>query len=167
MGILVGYLAGILPKKIDTWRIRHRDYIINYETSIEQTVLAPKKRSLIKKGFLVIWLMLIALYIQSYYHMGSPLLPSAMVLKIFLRSLIILLTCYFVIGPLVTLMLNKYLQNKKVQEYVSIQKVLRLLPGTKQLVKKAWQLTALETGKNRLFLCSKIILINLFVIHHE
>lgn len=62
--------------------------------------LLQQKSKRFKKGLFIAWLLLIALYVQSYFKLGTPLLPSYIALKIFLRSLIIVLSWIFIVGPL-------------------------------------------------------------------
>ena len=115
-----------------------------------------------EKGALLIWLACLILYVQSAFHMGPALLPPNVYLNIVIRSVAILLTCYFVIGPCVAWSLQRWLQKRKVSENETIEKIVRFLPDTKDLVIKSWQLTAHKTGGRRLLLCGKIILLNIF-----
>lgn len=167
MGIIMGFWAGILPQKISTWGSLYSGYLFtNYKNTdiIHQPI--SKKRKL-RKSIFIIWLALILLYIQSSFHIGSPLLSSSLALQIFIRSLLIILTYYFFIGPFLTTFLTIYLQKRKVQEDTVIQKISQLLPSTQYLVQKSWQLAAMEKGLNRLLLCSKIILLNTFSAAHD
>ena len=42
------------------------------------------------------WLTLLLLYVQSYFKIGTPILPSKLAIDILVRSVIIVLTWYFV-----------------------------------------------------------------------
>jgi hypothetical protein len=160
-GLLVGLWAGFLPAKIQLMGGFQKKYSI--ETS--GTILnIPKRRR--KKTWRILlfftWLALIALYIQSFFKIGSPILPSQVALRVLVRSVIIVLTWYFLISPALKQLLHTWLQQKKQQSMQQVQQVLNLLPSTQGLVNKSWQLAAEKKGWKRITLCCKIILANTF-----
>ena len=168
VGILVGLWIGRFPQKLHAWRIQHKDYLVIIESNSEKNIemhLPRKKQKKLRNGTIMIWLMLIFLYVQSVGHIGPPLLPANIAVRILIRSLLIILTCYFVVGPSLTWLMNRWLKNKKIKEKELIRKILQLLPNTKQLVKKSWQLTAEKTGGKRILLCGEIILFNTLYCH--
>src|SRR5688572_15893302 len=75
-GLLVGWWAAILPQQIKRTRNSHPEYRIGDTTATEEILPRTRRRTLFKKGLFVIWIALILLYIQSYYRIGPPLLPS-------------------------------------------------------------------------------------------
>lgn len=121
-----------------------------------------KNRKKIKTLLLIVWLLLLALYIQSFFEIGKPVLPSSLALRILVRSVIILLTWYFLIGPALKQLLHKWLQRKKQESAVQVKQVLDLLPATQNLVSRSWRLSAGKKGVNRILFFSKIILANTF-----
>jgi hypothetical protein len=94
--------------------------------------------------------------------MGAPVLPDNLVLRILIRSVIIVFTWHFLVNPVLKQVLHKWLQKKKKQSAVQVQQVLHLLPSTKNMVIKSWSLSAEKTGLKRIFLCCQIILVNTF-----
>jgi len=170
VGIAVGLWIGRLPQKIHSWTTLYKDYLLTNETNdtnkLGMLSPSPKKRKL-RKGAMLIWLVVLLLYIQSYFNIGPALLPPDVSLRIFIRSLLIILTCYFVIGPCLAWLLNRWLQKRKIRENEMIQKIFQLLPDTKELVVKSWQLTAKKTGGRRMLLCGKIILLNILCPAHD
>jgi len=97
-----------------------------YPVQVIQSELTIPQRRRRKKWRLVLfitWLLLLALYIQSFFEIGAPLLPSAMALKILVRSAIIILTWYFLISPVLKKLLHKWLQQKKQQSAGQVQQV--------------------------------------------
>ena len=83
-------------------------------------------------------------------------------MRIFIRSLLIILTFILLLGPCLTWLLNRWLQKRKIKENEMIHKILQFLPDTKELVIKSWQLTVGKTRGRRMLLCSKIILLNIY-----
>jgi len=160
VGAVVGLWVGRLPQKIHSWSTLYKEYLLTSETSTLDMLSPPKRKKKLRYSALVIWLMLLLLYIQSALNMGPALLPPNVFMRIFVRSLLIILTCYFVIRPCLTWLLNRWLQKRKIQENEMIQEILHFLPDTKELVIKSWQLTA-KSGGRRMLLCGKIILLNI------
>jgi hypothetical protein len=97
-GLLVGSWASVLPRQIGKWRDKQQYVIEINETPVSALPVAVKKRKRIKKGLFLVWIILLGLYIQSYFGIGNPLLPSNIVLKILLRSIIIVLGWIFIVG---------------------------------------------------------------------
>jgi hypothetical protein len=119
----------------------------------------PKRRK-IKTGLFIIWIILLALFIQSQFKIGAPLLSSDEVLRILIRSVLILLTWYFVVSPLLLILMKKWLAKQQAKSKNTISEVLLLIPSTQLLIEKSWQRTADRKGFKRLNTFLKIVLIN-------
>ncbi len=159
-GLFIGWWASLLPKRIEKWSKEERyKIIIDDAAAISLPASSPKKKRF-KKGLFIIWLLLIALYVQSYFKIGTPILPSHISLKILLRSLIIVLGWIFIVGPLLKQLLHWWLKKKQTQSQQEIQQVLQLLPVTQQLLKQSWKQSAGNKGWKRLSTWSKIVLVN-------
>lgn len=168
VGLFIGWWAGGLPERTVKWREKFRKLKQQVNTTSRDKIretsamlsaaAKPKKR--FKTGLFVIWLVLLGLYIQSYFKIGTPLLPAHISLKILLRSLIIILTWYFLAGPLLKRLLHFWLRQKQTQSQVEIRKVLELLPNTQQLVRQSWKETADRKGLVRLMETGRFILAN-------
>jgi hypothetical protein len=160
-GILVGIWAGFLPQRIQLMGAFQKQYPV--ETAGTAIHIPERKRKKMIRGLLFItWLLLLAIYIQSFFKIGTALLPSSMILRILIRSVIIILTWYFLLSPVLKQLLHKWLQRKKQQSAEQVQQVLNLLPSTQGLIIRSWQLAADRKGWRRIFLCCKIILANTF-----
>lgn len=159
-GIMVGTWVSSLPARIEKWRMDRQNTLLIEENKNILLPAAARKRKRQRKGLLVIWLLLVALYVQSYYKIGTPLLPAHISLKILLRSLIIVMTWVFIAGPLLRTVLQKWLQQKQTQSKQEIQAVVELLPATRQLVAKSWKQTAGNYGLKRLNQWIKLVLVN-------
>ncbi len=160
-GILVGVWAGFLPQRIQLMGAFQKQYPVEIAgTAIH---IPERKRKKKIRGLLFItWILLLAIYIQSFFKIGTALLPSSMILRILIRSVIIVLTWYFLLSPMLKQLLHKWLQRKKQQSAEQVQQVLNLLPSTQGLIIRSWQLAADRKGLRRIFLCCKIILANTF-----
>jgi nucleoside-triphosphatase THEP1/ABC-type thiamin/hydroxymethylpyrimidine transport system permease subunit len=159
-GILVGWWASLLPKRIEKWNSDKQYHTIITHTDNLSLPAKQKKKKGLKKGLFIVWLLLIALYVQSYFKIGQPLLPSHISLKILLRSLIIVLGWIFIIGPLLTQLLHRWLKKKQMKSQPEIQEVLRLLPVTQQLIARSWKQSSANKGWKRINTWSKMVLVN-------
>jgi nucleoside-triphosphatase THEP1 len=159
-GVFVGWWASLLPKRIEKWRKDEKYKIVTTATETITLPAAIKKKKRLKKGLFIIWLILIGLYIQSYFKIGTPLLPSHISLKILLRSLIIVLGWIFIIGPLLKQFLYWWLKKKQTQSQQDVQEVLRILPATQQLIAQSWKQSAGNKGWKRINVWSKMVLVN-------
>ncbi len=161
MGILIGIWAGVLPHRIGEMRGFQEKYAVS--ATAEPVTRQPGRKPHAKRLILfIVWILLIALYLQSFFRIGEPLLPASAVLRILTRSVIIVLTWYFFISPALKQLLNRWLQRKKQQSVKQVQQVLNLLPSTQGLVAQSWQLAGHRRGWKRILLCGKIILANTF-----
>jgi nucleoside-triphosphatase THEP1 len=168
VGLLIGLWTGVLPKRIIKWQ----ESILSLQSATgrrsalwTQTSAEPvRKKKGLRIGLFVIWIALVGLYIQSYYKIGEPLLPSHISLRILIRSFIIVLTWYFVISPLLKKILHWWLEKKISRSQPHVQKVLELLPDTQQLVANNWEaskeLYPQKRGWGRLVAAGKLILAN-------
>jgi nucleoside-triphosphatase THEP1 len=159
-GILVGWWASALPKQIEKWRSDEKYKIITDAGATITLSAGTKKKKRLKIGLFIIWMVLIGLYVQSYFKIGAPLLPAHISLKILLRSLIIVLGWIFIIGPLLKQLLHGWLQKKKATSQQEVQEVLRLLPATQQLIAQSWKQSATNKGWKRINTWTKMVLVN-------
>jgi nucleoside-triphosphatase THEP1/uncharacterized membrane protein (DUF485 family) len=160
VGLFIGWWASVLPKRIAKWRSEKKYNVVVQESSTGFSPAVKKKRKRFKTGLLIIWLLLIVLYVQSYFKIGTPLLPSHISLKILLRSLIIVLGWMFIIGPLLTKLLHSWLKKKQSKSQQDVQEVLRLLPATQELISHCWKQSSNSKGWKRISTWSKMVLVN-------
>lgn len=159
-GIMVGWWTSQLPKRIEKWAKQEKYRITIGEATAIALPLATKRKKRFKIALLIIWLLLIGLYIQSYFTIGEPILPSHISLKILLRSFIIVLGWIFIIGPLVSRMLHSWLKKKQTQSQQEVKEVLNLLPVMKQIIVYSWKKSAETKGWKRVSNWVKMVVSN-------
>jgi hypothetical protein len=160
-GIFLGIWLSYLPDRIGYMKTVQNKYAI--ADPEEKDLLTNQKKNKRRRWLLLaVWILLTALYIQSFYNIGKPLLPSHMALRILLRSLIIVLTWHFLISPALKRLLHRWLQVKKRQWTKQVQQVLNLLPSTQGLISESWRMAGVEKGWRRIRLFYNIILANTF-----
>lgn len=162
VGILIGLKAAEIIKQSQSWKNTHSQYLIN-ETDVNNQLLSrsssPRKRK-VKKIFFIIWIILILFFIQSVFKIGHPVISLNEALQIFFRSLLIVLTWYFLASPLITVWIKKRLQNQKEKSKTDISRIVLLLPATENILRKSWEISASGNGLKRLGLFWKIVLMN-------
>lgn len=161
VGLLIGWWSGTIPRKVALWKQQLQFFDEEKQISLEQK---RKKRKWLKKGVLIIWIFLLLLYCQSYFKIGKPILPSNLPLQIFIRSVIIILAWYFLIGPLVSFLVKNWLQKKQLRSKEGIQEVAKLLPGIQKLIFLSWINSKSKKGIKRVDLFVKNILMYILKI---
>ena len=159
-GIVVGWWSSLLPERIARWSQDKQNIVLADDATTIALPAKAKKRKRLKKGLFIVWLLLIALYVQSYFIIGTTVLPSHISLKILLRSLIIVLGWIFIAGPLLKKILHWWLKKKQTRSQQDVQQILRLLPATRQLIAQSWKHSSGIKGWKRINSWSKMVLVN-------
>ena len=158
VGIVIGRFAGNLPQRLKGLHKFSLD--VNETETLPVQKNQSRRSKKIKSGLLIVWIVLLLLFLQSQFHIGQPLLSSNLSLQIFIRSVLILLAWYFVVSPLIMLLMKRWLEKQKEKSQSDIHAILELLPSTKMLLVKCWQLSATRRGLNRLNEFCKMVLVN-------
>lgn len=162
IGLIVGVFAGGIAWQSKLWSILHKEYLIpgTDEKHSEIKPVNAGKRKKVKYLLIFIWIALIILFFQSYLHIGKPLIPSQVSLQILLRSLLIILTWYFLLNPLLSSLIKKWLSRQQIRSRDDINQVVLILPSTRYIFLKSWELSSSEKGWKRLSVFCKIVLVN-------
>ena len=164
IGLLVGVFAGSIVWQSKSWSILHAEYLIPYTNENDIIPVKPaatKRKKKVEYFFIFIWIVLILLFVQSYFHIGVSLLPSLITLQILLRSVLIVLTWYFLISPLLSSLIKKWLAHQQIKSKSDINQVVLLLPATKYIFLKSWELSSEAKGWKRAMAFCKIVLVNI------
>jgi len=159
-GFIVGWWASLLPNKISKWNEDQWNKIVLANDKTAIVPVSKKRRRGLKRGLFIAWIILILLYAQSIFRIGDPLLPRHISLKILVRSVIIVLTWYFILGPLLKQLLHYWLQKKQAKAGQDISAVWDILPSTRHLIVESWKRSAGSKGLRRIIACAKAILVN-------
>lgn len=168
VGLLVGWFAGNLAVTSGKWTLT-KAYLIEDTTTGDQRVKAKvplKRRRFLKLSFFIVWVFLIIAFLQSISGLGNPILPAHVSLQILYRSLLIVLTWYFFIGPFISKLMKKWLEKQKENRNGDIQQVMLMLPSTRELVEKSWRLAKGNSRWEKIKNSLKIILVNALQSRH-
>ena len=163
-GIFIGIWAYRLVRKSQSWKNTKPELMItdlHPGKPLDTHSSLPKKKKIVRSVFIFIWILLLVLFLQSLFKIGSPILPSSKALQILLRSLLIFFTWYFLASPLITGLIKKKLQNQKEKSKTDISRILLLLPSTENIFRKSWNLSTSRVGLKRLSFFWKIVLMNI------
>ena len=160
-GIFVGIYAVRLARSTDTGAQGLQEYIFT-ETKPESIPVTAKKNKWkkLKWIFIIIWLLIAGMYIQSRFQPSQSLLPQNIVASMLVRASFILLSWYLVIGPMIMFLLNSLLSSQKMKYRNEISEVMLLVPGTKYIFYKSLRFSEKEKGIRRIKLFFKTLLIN-------
>lgn len=163
IGFAVGWSAAKIIRRSVQWQPAFIEYIIEEvdEKSHEsETKEFRRKEKGLKTFFFIIWIALIGLFIQSRFHIGEPLLPQNIVMQILIRSVLIILTWYFLLKPLLVHWMQKWLMQQRTKLTVDISRIVAILPFTRYTFIKSWEMSGRQKGLKRIFIFFKILLIN-------
>ncbi|MET0394366.1 MAG: nucleoside-triphosphatase [Chitinophagaceae bacterium] len=162
-GIIVGWWAGRLPQRIAQWSLDPQVALLPVAPANMEVRPPSLQWKRLKSLLFLVWIALLALYLQSAFRIGGPpLLPSHVSLHILVRSFVIVLSWYFLVRPLLKEWLGRWLQRRKGRVQADIRQVWQLLPDMQALAAQAWRQTANRGGWRRIAACSRLILARAF-----
>lgn len=161
-GVLVGLYTYRLVKRQGSWQDRFGEYIITERK--EQSVFERKKKKntkRIKLIFIILWCFLLLLLLQSYLAPGKAFISTEDIGGLILRSVLVVLSWYLFVGPLLMLIIKRLLRREQAKQKPEIHKVMELLPETRYIFTKSWELSASATKLRRVRLFVRIFLLNI------
>ncbi len=158
-GLIIGWFSGNLPRKIELLKT-NSVFIIDDPEGVKEIQAGKKRRK--RRGLLIIvWLFLLCLFLQSELGIGKPLLPSNIIIRILIRSLLIIFGWMLIISPLLNQLLHSWLTKKQVRWKTEILAVNSLLPSIRILFLASWKQSASKKYLLRLREFAGILLVNL------
>ncbi|MEO5942725.1 MAG: hypothetical protein ABIP30_12465 [Ferruginibacter sp.] len=161
-GLFVGYYSAKIIRKVPVWKSAYPQFIFS-ENGNQENILVKKKKKKFKIIFIVLFIFLAGLYIQSVLNPSNSILPKGEVVQITVRSILILTIWYFLAAPLLMRGIKYILSKQTSKKQEGINSVKALLPETKNIFIQSWQHSAIQNGIKRLKLFLKILLINILV----
>jgi hypothetical protein len=152
VGFFIGRYASGLPAGL------HRKFVA-IKTEEEPTNIPGARRSSKRIALFITWFCLLVLYIQSAFRLGNPLLPASDVLQIIIRSVLIVFLWYFILSPLLSRWLKKWLQGKQYLLKDDVEAIVEIFPWTRQLLVQSWRSSGDARGLQRLSVFTKTALI--------
>lgn len=146
---ICGLLAGLFIKSIIEIIASKKEtdfYLENHKLVTHQKT--------VKKGFgskiIWIWLITVAIIVLAFTFFGGTLLGWKKGIYVILRSFLILMLWYLVIGPLLLKAVRKYLDKKESQYKDDISNAMDLFPYFRQILSHTWRETKHLKGSTRI-----------------
>jgi len=108
-----------------------------------------KNKSRLKSKILWVWLITIASIVLAFTFFGGALFGWKKAIYLILRSFLILMLWYLVLGPLVLKGIRKYLHKKESLYKEDITNAMDLFPYFRQIIAYTWKETKPLKGYNR------------------
>jgi len=160
-GVFIGIFIYRLIKNLHSWQNAHPQYIFaNVIPSSPEPESTKKKKSKWKKMLTILSVCLLIFYILSFIKPAWAPLPANKIATIFLRSIVILLSWYFIFAPLVMSYLRKKILEQQHRNQEDVNKVMQVLPEMRSIFQHAWIASKEKQGLRRISLFVNIILVN-------
>ncbi|MFC0603021.1 hypothetical protein [Winogradskyella pulchriflava] len=108
-----------------------------------------KKKVAFRTKVIWVWLITVAVIVLAFSLFGGDLFGWQKAVYILLRSFLILMLWYLVIGPFLLKVVRKYLNKKESQYKEEITNAMDLFPYFRQILAYTWKATADLKGYNR------------------
>ena len=143
-----GILAGIFIKSI-LKIISHENEHEFYLPLIEERLPIQKNKKSFKTKVIWIWLVTVAIIVLAFTIFGGPLFGWEKAIYIVLRSFLILMLWYLILGPLVLKFIRNYLEKKESKYQSDISNAMDLFPYFRQIILFTWKETKGLRGYDR------------------
>jgi hypothetical protein len=132
-----GIAAGLFIRSII--RIIANRSVVNYELSpVDLTDASIKKRKINTSRVIWIWLIIVAIIVGAFALFGGPLFGWQKALYIMLRSFLVLILWYWVLGPFVLKYIRRYLNKKESNYKEDITNAMDLFPYFRYIIAYTW-----------------------------
>ncbi|WP_460217820.1 hypothetical protein [Psychroserpens sp. MEBiC05023] len=145
---ICGLLFGIFIKSIIAIIANNKVSEFYLESRDVATENSPSKLSF-KTKVIWIWLVTVALIVIAFAFFGGDLFGWKKAVYILIRSFLILLLWYLVIGPFLLKLMQKYLNKKESQYKEDIANAMDLFPYFRQIISYSWRETKHLKGYTR------------------
>jgi hypothetical protein len=160
VGIFVGLKAGHWAQHAHQWRLTNAQYLVQ-DLQIESLPQASLKKKKRKKLWVVLWLILLALYMHAWLFPQEAVLTLDGVNGIILRAGLIILGWWILLRPVVQWCINKFMTHQKQKLGSDLTIIHNLLPEIRTIFIKSWDLSADKKGLSRLTLFVRILMLNI------
>jgi hypothetical protein len=145
---LCGILVGIFIKNIIQIIAAKKE--VDFYLIVETNAPEEQKKKVSFKGKVIwVWLVMVAVIVVAFSFFGGTLFGWQKATYILLRSFLILMFWYLVLGPFLLKLVRKYLNDKQSQYKEDITNAMDLFPYFRQILFYTWQDTRHLKGYKR------------------
>ncbi len=147
---LAGLFVGVLIFRV--YQLVHAIKVPdNFNPIIRKTsIMGQKKTSRSKRKPILFWLVILVLILVSLFVFNDNPSRWSKGLYLIARSLIVIGVWYFIVGPALLKLLNKFLKKKGSKYQSDIQLTLEILPYLKSIILYAWEESKKLKGLKRI-----------------
>lgn len=143
-----GLLAGLFINSMIRIISEKETIDFNVEAIENRVNIIPSKGKL-KTKVIWIWLITIAIIVLAFSFFGNALFGWQKALYIILRSFLVLMLWYLVLGPFVLKLIRKYLNKKESRYQEDISNAMDLFPYFRHIISYTWKETKHLKGYKR------------------
>lgn len=143
-----GLLAGLFIKSIIRIISEKEQHSFYLETS-EISTKTKQSKGKLKTKIIWIWLITIAVIVLAFTFFGNGLFGWQKAIYIILRSFLVLMLWYLVLGPFVLKLIRKYLRKKESKYEADIASAMDLFPYFRHIISLTWKQTKHLKGYKR------------------
>ena len=158
-GLLAARFTLMAIRKGGVWRKQYAGWNKASEQSgnpgpVQQDKTGSHKRK-INRGAMVLFALLAILYVLA---MKTDNRQAGLISGILFRSAVLLALWYFILGPLLTLLITRWLRKKSAAYAHEIESINQALPGMTRMLRDCWILSARQKGPGRMALFGKLVI---------
>lgn len=143
-----GLLAGIFIRNIIKIISKKKEKNFYLDTQLDAIKTGKSKRAF-KTKVIWLWLITVAVIVLAFSFFGGDLFGWQKAVYILMRSFLILMLWYLVLGPFLLKMVRKYLNKKELQYKEDITNAMDLFPYFRQIISYTWKDTKHLKGYTR------------------
>lgn len=145
---IAGIFAGIFINNILKIISQEKEHDFHLP-KMGETVSNQQKNKSFKTKIIWIWLITVAVIVLAFAIFGGPLFGWGKAIYIVLRSFLILMIWYLVLGPLLLKLVRNYLKKKESKYQHDISSAMDLFPYFRQIISYTWKETKHLKGYER------------------
>jgi len=150
-GIFIGFYAGLLPSKINRYKNKISDELFSQNHSeFPHKQKNKKKFWLLRPIWIGIAIISVTVLIYSYISPSGSEIGSSEIIVMLIRSIIITVFWFTVVGPIAKKLFQKFLASRKSIYTNEINEIMDLFPQFKKVVSYCWKNSSDKKGITRI-----------------
>ncbi len=145
---IAGLLAGLFIRSVIKIIADRKEAVFYLETD-EALSSGEKSKVSFKTKIIWVWLITVAIIVLAFSFFGGNMFGWQKAIYILLRSFLILMLWYLVLGPFLLKLVRKYLNKKESQYKEDITNAMDLFPYFRQILSHTWKETKHLKGYTR------------------
>lgn len=162
-GVFIGSFASNLARSAQQWAAENPQYIFDSSALLIEEVSTNKRKRKRKYFFYILFFILLLIYGQSIFFPEASFLPESMVLKIIIRSSLILLSWFLIFNPVFNYLIKKFVRKKKKEQKAEVTIIMEMIPKFKNIFIKSWRLSAKYSYFKRLHFFFRVLILNTLI----